>query len=468
MKSLSLVWLLLPNLLLAGPFRELPRGGKEVTPVPVEVSPEAFEYRAPMQGEVKVATPVLVSLPQEVITSSLAGYRDVRVFDDQGQVVPHVIYDQLVPERPSSNFQFEPRDLTEEGNVTSVILHRPNSRGPYDQLDIRTSERDFKKKVLISSSVDGKTWALAGQDLIYDYSSRLDLSKRRVKFQEVDTDWLRLDISDDVSSPVGQGEVGLEFLIFRIVARPGVLKFDGFTGICTDGRDKFLRFGERPVEVQPISRAKRTILDLGAISSPVAEVRLDVSTPFFLRKVEWWGARTLKPVGEDPEEGYQLLGSGDIYRVPGDSRTNSSIFPQLDHVLYLRLKIVNEDNPPLEIAGVKVVWIRQNLYFIATPGRSYQLHFGNPHVRAPVYEMARLLRLDPAELLDLPEFSLGTVEKNPAYNVERAVPDDTLKAKKRQEQLLLQGVVLILVAGMGVWVFRLLGRLSPPSSGDAP
>src|SRR5262249_9582136 len=134
--------------------------------------------------------------------------------------------------------------------------------------------------------------------------------------------------------------------------------------------------------------------------------------------------------------------------LPGVASADNTLRVQPVQSPYLRLKILNGDNPPLRLQQVEAAWVRRNLYFIPTAGRRYTLYFGNEQMRAPEYELRRLLPAQHTALEQYAVGSLGDVQPHTRYNPR--------PAQGKFEQTLLTVVVLVLVCGLGFWAYRLL------------
>jgi hypothetical protein len=135
-----------------------------------------------------------------------------------------------------------------------------------------------------------------------------------------------------------------------------------------------------------------------------------------------------------------------IYKLPGVATTDNTLRVQHAQSSYLRLKILNGDNPPLRLQQVEAAWIRQNLYFIPAAGRRYTLYFGGEQMRAPEYELRRLLPAQPTRLEQYAAVSLGDIQPHARYNPRAAQGKST-----QVEKTLLSVVVLVLAGSLGFW-----------------
>ena len=75
--------------------------------------------------------------------------------------------------------------------------------------------------------------------------------------------------------------------------------------------------------------------------------------------------------------------------------------------------MANEDNPPLVIGAIQVSGVSRKLLFVASPGASYEVFYGNPLASRPSYDLERILPF--LETTDLPEGVLARQQLNPEF-----------------------------------------------------
>ncbi len=87
------------------------------------------------------------------------------------------------------------------------------------------------------------------------------------------------------------------------------------------------------------------------------------------------------------------------------------------HFNYLRATIHNEDNPLLSIDGIEAEGLARRVLFLAQPGETYSLYYGNPGAGPVSYDLANLLPyLDAESPLT---GSLGAQTDNPQFTVPK-------------------------------------------------
>ncbi|NTW38029.1 MAG: hypothetical protein HGB17_18415, partial [Syntrophobacteraceae bacterium] len=119
------------------------------------------------------------------------------------------------------------------------------------------------------------------------------------------------------------------------------------------------------------------------------------------------------------------------------------------------LRILNADNPPVDLDGVTVFRRETSLFFQAAPGRRYALVGGNPQARAANYDLAKAIE-------GVDEFQAPT---------GRLGPSRALEGKKElfpwsERHSVLIWIVLICAVGVAVFlIVRNMKRLRAPRHG---
>ena len=407
--------------------------------------PTDLRFLAPVIGDMTPDTPVRLPLPRQVIADTASDFADLRLFDDQGLETPYVVYAQSPA--PSYTFTFQVLSYSQSDAGDTIVLQRPKDTGPFWELTVQTTARDFHKTVRLQASHDHATWSEVSTDALFDFSSRIDVRKTTLTFPETDTPYVRLLLQDAVPPRTDAAAVqlryeGLEFAVRGEPVKP--FRIDRISGrVGAPHATDYIY--DRTTFAQPATRTDtqgNTLVLLGRVHLPVAQLTLTVDNPYYHRRVELWAADT------DKDDAYHQVARGVIYKLPGVVSADNTLRVQHVQSPYLRLKILNGDNPPLRLQQVEAAWVRRNLYFIPAAGRRYTLYFGNGQMRAPEYELRRLLPAQHTALEQYAVVSLGDVQPHTRYTPR--------PAQGKVEQTLLTVVVLVLVCGLGFWAYRLL------------
>ncbi|MBW1985407.1 MAG: hypothetical protein JRI53_11865 [Deltaproteobacteria bacterium] len=236
----------------------------------------------------------------------------------------------------------------------------------------------------------------------------------------------------------------------------GEIKINNFTSyIGKKSKEKYLHdeFGIQPPKTF-IDKDGNTIVVLGELNVPADKISLSIKNPYFYRQAELWIAE------KDIEESYRAVGKNVLYRIPGISETKTTLPAHFIRPAHARLKIINKDNPPLAIENAKIKWVRRNLYFIPEKDRSYTMYWDGLNITRPDYELRKMISNQYDKLMGYDEWKIGNIQKNGAY----APRADELLTQRVQKYLFI-GLVLLLVVGLGFWVFKLMRKMSEDKQG---
>ncbi|MDY0095646.1 MAG: DUF3999 family protein [Candidatus Vecturithrix sp.] len=412
-----------------------------------------FEYFLPLEGAGEVDTPVRVALTPEVVTLTSNQFADLRVFDDQGQETPFILYTQQPA--PANAFDWQALSYQSSAGTQTVMLERPaHIRGTVQELGIDTPNRDFEKKAEIFASVDQQSWTLMFTGVMFDFSSRINLRKTHLEFPATAAKYLKIQIYENIAPQEQEENLRFRYkdLEFAVTGQAGVAEELTLTRF----HSRALPENARPVEfshttvVQPetyLDENKNTIVSLGRVNLPLERVDLRIGKGFFYRTVELLAAQ------QDQDDAYFSVAQDVIYRVPGIEEEKTTLEFRQTQYPYLRLKIVNHDNPPLTVQEATVLWAQRDLYFIPEPGRSYALYCSGNAVQTPKYDIEQLIPQRYDRLLNYAEWQTGALQKNPNYRA-KADPD----ARAKLERYLFVGFVILIAAGLGMWMLQLMKK----------
>jgi len=414
--------------------------------------PTDFRFFSTIAEELPAQTPVRLPLPREVIAATSNDFADVRVFDETGLETPYVIHEQR--EAPRTAFTFTVLSYHQTEAVEEIVLERPKDTGPIQELAFFTSARDFKKSVHVMASRDFISWRDIGMDTIFDFSSRIDLRHARVALPETEAPYLKLVLHDETSPQPDSPDArvyydGVE--VFLPGKRTKPFRIDRIEGRADAFPETFRRYDHTMFTNPQVTtdENRNTIVPLGQVNLPIAEIALTVENVYYHRRVELWAAES------EQKNAYRFLAGGTVYKIPGMNKPENTLQVQQSQRQYLQLKIINGDNPPLRLQQVELAWVRRNLYFIPEAGQRYKLYFGNPQVTTPNYELKHILQAEPRTLNQYVAVSLGAVRSNPDYR-----PSVSRSAREKFERIAFITVILLLVCGMSLWLYRLLRRIS--------
>jgi hypothetical protein len=257
----------------------------------------------------------------------------------------------------------------------------------HNRLRITTSQQNFRIKVRIETSSDGRHWALARNDgYVFDFTQ----SGRSISV---------LTVGYPLST---RRYVRVTFF--------GWMRTDDVTGAwLTD-------YQERPAVWETIATAEPAreekdktsvlTLDLGAARLPSSRLRLQTGDQPFHRACELEAS--------DDRTTWRYVAQGVLYRFPGEE-PSALEFPE-QHTRYLRLRIFNGDDAPVPVRRVLLDAVEHRVKFLCGTAGGYTLYYGNPKAAAPAYDLAAILaRGAPAPELPI---TAGPEQKNPVYRPE--------------------------------------------------
>lgn len=181
------------------------------------------------------------------------------------------------------------------------------------------------------------------------------------------------------------------------------------------------------------------IVDLKYQNRLTDQITLQTSEKAFYRKVSLEGSN-------DGEKWSRIL-STYIYRGVGEGDEKLTIPYEPRYDRYLKIKIFNEDNLPLQIDGIvgKVYPVR---VLVKSPqgSTSFRLegYFGNPRIKSPSYDVGNVLKESGWRKYSL--IKVKDFQQNPVYDPNKMLPfTERYPGILTFGLILLAGVVLILL-----------------------
>lgn len=414
-----------------------------------------FEAVASLVGEFIPDVPVRVSLTQAILSKARATLADIRLFDNHGRETPYVIYKQTTIRRTPASFEFAVISYNQTGSTEELTLRRPDQESPFHELELDITGTDFNKRIEITAGADLSMLHPVVNDVIFDFSSRVALRKTRVHFAETNAPFVRVALTniekvEGLNPEMKLRYQGLEF--WTAGAAPGSFRVNRVLGWAGEEKDTE-HYYDRMVLEHPTSQldeAGNTMVHL-EVRLPVAQITLDIANSYYYRRVQLLSS----PDGVEP---YVVVGSGVVYKVPGMPESENTVrFEQASS--HIRLKILNQDNSPLDIQNVEIAWVRRNLYFVPEPDRTYKLYVGSDAPTQPHYELTKLIRSDNLQLSGYKTMALTALQKNPDFD-----PVMSPALREVMEKTILVVVVIILVCALSFWAYRLLKNVPRETS----
>jgi hypothetical protein len=375
----------------------------------------------------------------EVFGQSAPGLVDLRVVENGETEVPF----QVLEERGARQQGLLPATVRDLGFVpgehTSFVVAVSQSGARHNEVEVRTSSRNFQRMAQVEGSTDGETWTVLREGArIFDFTltdPSFTTRNTRISYSESTARYLRVRILNQQEEPLNITGAS----VFSVRDKP-----DRETRYPADiiGRDEDAQL-----------RATVLNVDLRVNGLPTSRLRVDTAQVNFYRRV-------FLDTSRDGETWETISTSGELFSYDTPKFVGGQLtvtYPETTG-RYIRLTVYNEDNPPLDIEGLEVFGVSRKLLFPARPGAAYQLYYGNTDARSPSYDLARFLPY--LETEGLPQGTLGAQMDNTAFEIPREPWSERLPWLIPAMVALAAVVVGILLLG----VLRQAKKFLPPPS----
>lgn len=381
-------------------------------------------------SETSVQQLVSVSVPQDVYARSTNHLADLRVIDDAGIEVPFI----LEAPRGSENMAQRGCPILESsfvpGKYTQIVCDAGENSPFHNAITLQTPDRNFMAWADVSVSDDAREWRIVNdRSPIYDFAGRGLNGLATLHYGDTNARYIRVRISlGDNKFPVSsvavlyQAEQRQKSVPVNVPATPESLHVSG----------------------ESIWRA-----DFGAATLPVDEIHIATSQPEFSRRV----------IVEESTDGqsWSICGSGDVYRFRQGDAEKESLRVSLDDqwTPYLRIRIVNGNDPPLDGLGVSLYMTPREVLFRQEPGRKYLLLYGQSEAKLPQYDIAQTV--NPKQTLAAHQAAgIGPEEINLAWDDPRPWTD--------RHQIVLWIAAILAALLLAIVALRSLRGPVPPAS----
>lgn len=366
-----------------------------------------------------------VKIDAQVYNHSKYDLSDIRVVSDKGEIP----YKLKMVERRKETVRFEPKfyNLSNVPNeYTEFYLDMGKKTQIINKIHMVTPDKNFRRKVEIWGSDDGKKWLkIRGDANIFSfYTDDYRTSLTDLNFSDTKRRYLKIVIWNKKETP---------------------LKIER----CWVYNEKVFEASLDEIPAKIVSRSenyekKRTeiILDVDYKNIPKEEINLKFASGGYYRSV--W------VFGSDNAEDWRRLNSAVIYRYNKENRNNVISLPE-SRDRYLKLFIYNQDDPPLKIEDISIKGNQRFIYFPVKKDKKYSLFYGNSDSKRPVYEFERLLPFMKSEKSIITDLKREQV--NPDFSKVK-------KVIKGDEKFLILPMVVFVVIALGFLIIKSLKRIN--------
>ena len=341
---------------------------------------------------------VEVDLDRDVFQGAARAQVDLRLVEAGGREVAY----QLVVERGGTReelLQGKVRDLGHvPGQHSSFVVDLGRDGQLHNRVKILTGSKNFQREVTVEGSPDAQSWVVLREGVeIFDFTveeRRFNARNLEVDYPESTARYLRIRVTNNDEEPlrISGSQVS------SVQVKPAqVTGYDmEITGVAED------------------ASANATVVeaDLGTTGVPTNRLTLQTVSVNFHREVSLEGS-------EDGLTWTPVSRRSAIYAYDTAKFTGKQVglsYPEVTY-RYLRATIHNEDNPLLSIDGIEAEGLARRVLFLAQPGETYSLYYGNPGAGPVSYDLANLLLyLDAESPLT---GSLGAQTDNPQFTVPK-------------------------------------------------
>jgi hypothetical protein len=370
------------------------------------VKPNDFRYRKELAALDSLQSDVGVfRLDDDIYLGTQGDLSDIRLAGRNFREVPYLI--RLATSTDTVKVRYpiglETLEFKEQpDNSIIMILCRKETDSIPDELEIRTQAVNFEKSVSVYGSNDRTTWrTLAAGQPIFDYSRYIDVRNTNVTINGPAFSYYKVVIGNVIEvkrSPFSQ-------IITETGARPRV-RYESFLQNTEPFRiEQAVFFGVKsevraanPLQVAyPITVMflvsdtvkKETFVYCQSNRQPINEIRLSSASRIFRRQVLVEGTSDTSKTAD-----WIKLTTGVLQRLTmGGFHCENLSIPLGGWQRYsrYRLRIANEDNPPIEVTGVTAMGGIHQVFFFQNQTETLMVFYGGEDVKPPRYDVAAML-----------------------------------------------------------------------------
>ena len=400
-----------------------------------------WEYRSKIIGGANTEKGfVTLELPSSLFSYLKSDLSDLRVVNQEGEV-PYMV----AVEKGESSVQSIPSrifNLSFGGDTTSFVLDTGSKGELHNSVTIQTSSENFRRIVEIEGSGDQLAWrTLNPQGQVFDYTVRdiksVAVRDTTVYYPEGAFRYLRISIFDRGEAPLKISGASVSRQV-SLAARE--ISYTPSVAVSQNAED----------------RTTEVVLDLGAKGIPHRKIAVETSSENFNRAVQ---------ISEsDDKNNWRAIGYAYIFSVNTPKFTGLNLefsYPESND-RYLKLSILNRDDRPIAISGVKITGLVRRILFNFDPSKEYFIYLGNPDAKRPQYDIESISQYVDFNLIN--QVSASLVEKNSSFK-EKTPP---LPPLSERSPYVLPTVLGIAVAILAFLLLRLVTKLKKSSPEEPP
>ena len=394
-----------------------------------DFAPSAWQYRKAIHpGEARAANSVRID--RDVYFIAREDLSDLRVVHGVEEVPYLMITATAQVKDTEVAATMQDRAVTAEGVEAVMVFSRVL---PHNRLTIQTGITNFRHKVQLYASPDGREWALIKKDAyLFDFTA-----------DEHHASLLTLDYPTS----------SRRFLKVAIEGAKDPAILSGASVLLREERPAIWQEIAKFADPAPVEddkhRATSYDLDFGAAGAPRDRVVLTIADLAFHRSVSTaWS-----------DDGKEWIpdGFGTVYRVEGSESLQVPVGGR--RARYLRVTLYHGDDKPLKLTSVSVEAIARNIIFPSQSAGEYFLYFGNAAARTPSYDLPMVLAKGTMD--SAVNVVADGRQENPGYRP----PEPPVKPFSERYPGVLYGVLGVAVLGLGYFAVRFMQGVKDSESG---
>ena len=417
----------------------------------VKIDEDDWEWVAEIETGDAPAGYVRLELTPAVLDAARSSLSDLRIAGMFGTLVPHVISTPLIrPAQIWTPSTLMNRTYTEGDFARATVAFGRRVRK--NHVRVTLSGNNYRRFAMLEGSEDSASWATIDTAWLFHFRDGGRLYDALIfRFPLNDFPYLRLTAYNMEDEPERIEIISVETSVYSV---------DESEGIPVD------------IVVTPVDpeedEGNVTLFDIdtGFRNLPLRSLSIETFTPYFHRRFELLGrdaitetydrvAESAVDTGERPVP-WTSIRNGVFHRIARDGR-------DVEHVTieglrrpyrYLRLRILNGDDAPLDLAREDIRVTRRplsSLVFELRLDAEYDLYFGNPKATAPNYDLGRAI-----EAIGSREMASVTVGEIMAF---QGLPEPPPTGQRYK--WLIRAVLIVAVAVMGGLILSNLRRVKP-------
>tara|TARA_B100001750_G_C15506738_1_gene600890 strand:- start:1524 stop:2801 length:1278 start_codon:yes stop_codon:yes gene_type:complete len=308
----------------------------------------------------------------DLYANSKSNFEDLRIIESQNN--KETPYKLVVTEGADTNQELDANFvglgfIAEKG--TGFTAHLIDENSLHNQVEIITDSEEFLVSVKVEASFDGKSWDLLREPVSLYKLNHVEPgngpSNVMIDYSENSAPFIRVVVVD-----VNLGELKIHDA--KITMR-NMIEAD------------YIEYGYSALSRSFVgdSRDNSLVIDMGVVGLPTSRIEFELEETNFYRDVGLEGS-------DDGETWLSLMGDFVLssYDTPKLVSRNMIIdYPEIAN-RYIRVRIVNQDNSPLDIKDIQIYGYSRTLIMEAHKRHDYLVYYGNSRALAPSYDLENM------------------------------------------------------------------------------